>query len=565
MQSRSAAFATSSPDVRAAIARVAATGRVTECLELLRRIDTLTPQEKVLQCELEALAGNGERAFEQARSLLSKESAPDVTVRALLVTAREALATGLGDGNSQFQRALSIATEVGTPALVALVLGRHIEALLALAGLGPAGAYLAAYRRAALRAGDASSLQTLHHVLAETELKSGRTIRASSELQLAEFHAPDSPNILVQARHALAKGLVLADLGDIRAAYQHCLGAALLASSSGALSLLGPALSTLAHLQVVLGLHEEARSTISQLTAQRARSVSSELARRSSHFMLANALRDSVMAAMLDREFGQLGETGTMISAHWFNLERVHYLVNENRAAEATSLGLKSIEKLSASSDLSLLERLRVATAQAMTAAGRSGLAADLIESVLMGPTARLPEFLASVFAVSGLVASDSPATALDHFARAERIYGHIGHIVGRGETLHRAAVLRATLDVPSRSTDDVAHVTAFYSEPPRIFGRVDAHEPLTSPVDAASHAVLAASALVDLASRPALCGYELLLLVSATGAAEASVLVTKGNNSVDVIGWTGTAEPDVALVRRTEQLVSISLGSDGG
>lgn len=535
-----------------------------EALGLLQRLEALSPEEKALRCELEALAGNRERAREHATSLLSKDNPPEVTVRALLVAGREASATGkFTEGNAQFQRALAIASEAGRPSLIAFVLSRHIEALLVLVGLGAAGAYLPAYRRAALRAGDAVSLQSLHLVLAETEAKSGRTLRAASELQLSELHSPPSENILVQARRELARGLILAELGDIRAAYKHSVKAAALASTAGAGSLLGPTLSSVAHLQVVLGLHEEAARTISTLTARAAYSVSNELARRSSHFMLANARRDYATATMLDREFGALGESETVVSAHWFNLERIQYLLNVERAADAVRLGLDSIEKLKISSDVNLLERLRIATAGALATVGGIDFALDLISTVLHGPMSRLPEFIASTQLVSARIASGTPEVAFDHFGRAARIYGAIGHLVGRGEALHGAARLRASLGGRPDSASPVPQITSLYSEPPESFGRIDADELNDATLYAASRTLCSAAAMVDLASRPTLSGFELLRLVSTTGIADTALLLAARGPSNVVLAWTGSQHPDKGLVSGPDRTVVFVLGTE--
>ncbi len=179
-----------------------------------------------------------------------------------------------------------------------------------------------------------------------------------------------------------------------------------------------------------------------------------------------------------------------------------------------------------------------------------------------MGRQARVPELLAASQRVSGRLAQDSTAAALDHFSRAARIYGQIGHLVGRGESLHNAATLQAALETPDAAAQ-VPHITTFYTEPPAIFGRVDVTA-ARSPVDFTAQAIRAAAALVDLSSRPALSGYELLSLLADSGAAEAAIMVASQASAQTVVGWTGTEQPDRTLLRDDVAAVCFTLGTEG-
>ncbi len=281
--------------------------------------------------------------------------------------------------------------------------------------------------------------------------------------------------------------------------------------------------------------------------------------------MLLTATRDVDAGGTLDETFGSLAKANDSIPAHWYNLGRVSYLTSVGRLAEAAGVGLESIGRVSASSDWNLLERLRSATAEALGLQGDTAGAAQLLGDLLHGPMATLPEFIASAHRVSGRLATDSPVAAFDHFDRAARIFGHIGHIVGRGESLHNAATLRASLAPAGSHTPAVPHITTFYSEPPDTFGRADAGVAPTTSADAVGHALRATAAMVDLTSRPALSGYELLSLMAASGAAEAAVMVARNGSASEMLGWTGGDRADESLLSASEECVTFVLGQDGG
>ena len=279
--------------------------------------------------------------------------------------------------------------------------------------------------------------------------------------------------------------------------------------------------------------------------------------------MLFTAIRDSVTASTIDSEFGPIAEVDDRVPAQWYNLARVAYLLSCGRAREASELGIATIQKTMSASDSNLLDRIQGATAEALVEAGDQIGAANLMSSVVLGPMARLPEFVASAQRISGRLATDSPYTAFDQFARAARVFGHIGHIIGRGDALHNAAALRASLAAPGSPEAAVPHITTFYGEPPPSFGRIDAGLSPTDGPQAAAGALRAAAAMVDLTSRPMLAGYELLTLASSSGAAASGVLVAQQGAKHEVLGWSGGDSPDAALRPSAAGCVTFSLGSD--
>ena len=279
--------------------------------------------------------------------------------------------------------------------------------------------------------------------------------------------------------------------------------------------------------------------------------------------MLAVARGDTTTAETLELEFGPSAGLADHAPAQWFNLARTARFLATGRASEAAILGSATIAKARSILDRSLLVRLQSLTAEADFACGHINSAVSRLRDASFGPLSDLPEFAASAHRVSGRLASDSPVAAFDHFSRAARIFGHIGHLVGRGESLHNAATLRASL--AGNDLAAVPHITTFYTEPPPGFGRVDAGATPSASADAVAQALRATAAMVDLTSRPALSGYELLSLVSASGAAEHAVMVARRGPASEPLGWTGADSADAALLASSDQWVTFPLGNDGG
>ena len=101
------------------------------------------------------------------------------------------------------QRSCSQSADVS---LHALAIGRHVEALLHFVSLEAALGDLGLSRRAALRTGDSAQLSAMHRVFAEAESKSGRSLRALPELDLASLGLKQSRDRLSEARLELVRG-----------------------------------------------------------------------------------------------------------------------------------------------------------------------------------------------------------------------------------------------------------------------------------------------------------------------------------------------------------------------
>ena len=322
------------------------------------------------------------------------------------------------------------------------------------------------------------------------------------------------------------------------------------------------ALNNVSHFQVLLARYDDASATLRSLAQGGPRTLDSELNRRDTQLMIATAMADFGVATEIDEEFGPIAEGKRTVAAQWYKLARAAYLVASDRAAEALLQWRSCVDEASAVGDRNYLDRFELLAAEAHLLEGEVHQSVAAVASVSLGRQGHLPEFAASAHRVSGRLATDSPFAAFDHFARAARIFGHIGHLVGRGESLHNAAKLRAAIAGSDRAT--VPHITTFYAEPPSSFGRVDADARPDSSADAVAQALRATAAMVDLTSRPALSGHELLSLVAASGASTNAIMVAWRGSSHDVLGWIGADEPDTTVLACADECVTFKLGSDG-
>ncbi|MEZ5290765.1 MAG: sigma-54 dependent transcriptional regulator [Vicinamibacterales bacterium] len=480
-------------------------------------------------------------------------------VRALVVSGRLNYFLGKPSlGQQRFRRARELASEGPDPALHALAVGQHLEALMRFVSLEAAVGDIASYRRIAHRAGSHASLALLHKILAEAELKSGRGLRSVKELELSWLHVSALGDKILEAQLLFARGAAHGSLGEVSAAYGYAQDAVALAGRLGAHAISRSGQVNVAHLQVVMGLHDEAAATLDFMTRQTYASIDRELDVWANRLQLLSYRMDPD-AFHVDSRFGPIAATRSTVSAQWFKLARVEYLTRLGDPREAVELGLECLE-LSSRDDRDYLARLRGATAEAMAVLGREQETAALISNVVLGQLGGLPEFIAIAQRVFGRLSADSTAAALEHFDRAARVFGDIGHVVGRGESMHRAASLRA-----GQAADGVPAVTEFYSAPTVGFGRIlPAGAGLDDTAEFASAAVTrAAAAMVDLASRPALAGFELLSILATTGAAHSAVLLAGKGKRQEVLGWTGGDEPDVALLETSDHHVQFDLGTD--
>lgn len=517
----------------------------------------------MLRCEVEAATGNRLKAFEIAEGLTARGMPATIAVRALLVAARVDLYMGrLSDGQSKYQRAQVLATESGDVHLPSVALAAYVSGLLHFVSLEAGSVHISALKRAALRSGQPANLFALRLLLAEVELKAGRRHRALAELSLAALHLDTAPSIVREAQLEFIRGVITASLGDVASAYEHTLRAAQLASTAGAATIAEPARNNVAHLQFLLGHHDLARSSLERLLEATPNSIDVQLTRRSTQLQVFVAVGDMAAASEVDDLFAPAVSPKTTIHGYWYNLARTYYLLRSGKTREATLLAKTCLESLDATSDRNLLERIRIAGADALAQAADRRQAMDLLSTVALGPLRHGTELLAAAARVQGRLV-DGRAMRVEHFHRAARVFGHFGHITARGEALYEIAKLAALEAAPQSADSTIPHITSFYGAPSRVFGRIDS-SPLLGPAAAAvSSSIGGLAAMVDLTSSPILSGYELLSLASMSGAAAGAALVARQNGRREALAWTGSDAVDPTLLRPSDELVTIELGQE--
>jgi DNA-binding NtrC family response regulator/tetratricopeptide (TPR) repeat protein len=515
-----------------AITRLASAGEVAQALALLRNLDHPSIELRALQCELEALGGNTATATRLAQEVISRSSSSTASVRALIVAGRIGLFSGdKVKGEHLLRKAVESAQAGQDPGLLAHAIGQQLEAHLRFVGLEAVVGQLGHYKRATFRAASNRSLAFLHKVLAEAELKSGRAHRAVRELELAGLHVEATNDHVLDAQVAFAQGAAHGSIGNIPLALAYATQAVTIAAQCGADAIRRSARVNVASLQTLMGRFEEAAATLQELLSDPFASTDRELDVANNNLQLLNATRSSAAREFADR-YCAVAMDRSSVSAQWYRFVRTDCLLTFGEAEAAATLGLKCLE-ISSRDDRDYLARVGAVTAAAL---------------------------------VSGLLSTDSPVTAFEHFARAARVFGHIGHVVGRGEALHNAATLRASIASARGEAIDVPHITTLYTAPPDRFERIDSDEESDwSPEFSSAASIRASAAMVDLVSRPLLAAFELSSLVARSGAAQASIVLAQNGKRPEVVGWAGATEPDKSLLETSESLMRFELGTDAG
>ena len=447
------------------------------------------------------------------------------------------------------------------------MLGQHIESLLGYVGFEAAIGEISAYRRCVQRAASHTTLGAFHRLLAEAELKTGRGLRAMRELELAALHVNLTGNHVATAHWHLARSAACGLLGDLPGVLEHASKAATLSNECGARSLLRASLLNLLHGSVLTADFEAAHATSTTLKGHSTPSVDAVLNLAASELDLAVAIGDEALAYAIDEDRWPLASRRRSVASDWYLLSRVTHLIRSGRASEAADIAVARLAAESPPADKHFLDRLKLAASAALAANGEFDRSLRWMAEVTLGNHATLPEFLANIQRSGAAAATDSLACSFELLDRAARAFSHIGHMVGRAEARLGAAALRASLAPAGSAAAEVPHITSLYDRPAASFGRIDVASeasPSTMP-DAVASGLRAASAMVDLMSRPLLAGYEFLSLAAASGAASSGALQAAKGQSVETLGWIGADGPDPRLRHPGDGHVVVALGTDRG
>ena len=294
-------------------------GRLREALKAISSAASLSIEEQLVQCELEAATGHRGPAHEIALRLLSKECTPSQRIRALLVAGRIEFYLGqAGAAHGRFQLARTLAAASGDTHLVSPVLGAHVDCLFHFESFESGLAHLSDFKRAAIRSGRSEDLFTLRILLAEAELKGGRAHRAARELELAVIHQT-AYQTLSESTARVCRGSRGAKPRSVAPCPRTHKRAVELAEGAGATTIEEPSRNNLAHLHVVQGDYKAAEALVAQLVNPRPQSLDVELLRRATHLQLAVESGELDMPLPSRRTIPIRAEQ-KLADAHCFNL-----------------------------------------------------------------------------------------------------------------------------------------------------------------------------------------------------------------------------------------------------
>ncbi|MFN7976898.1 MAG: sigma 54-interacting transcriptional regulator [Vicinamibacterales bacterium] len=540
-------------------------GNLAKAKALLASRGQLTFRERLIKAQVLALEGAEEEAATLANRVASTEREPSVAAEALILAGRIDFRHGNHvDGAQKFSSARQLSSETTDKLLKARVSSAHAEALLHFVGLQAAAAHFAELRRAVHAAGNRQELFELHLLLAEAEARLGRSHRAVRELELADANGcpADSPYNL--ARYRSVQGLVAAYQGELKDAFDSFSTAFRVATNCGAHVLADIIDANLGQIQVLCGRFDDALVTLNRVAQSARQSPQMILASEATRLQLARARGSVEEPNPRTFELANRHQGGANLYGITYRLEVVNYLTTNGRVADAEAIAAEALERLAGTADRELLIRAQLAATRALKR--KPSDAWRLLGDAIHNKVVSAVDTKAAMSLLFGSLTTNAGHEATEHFSRAARLFGHIGHMVGRAEALQSAAALRAAIASPG-APPPPPPITDFYDKPASTFGRVDVPSdstPATRPAAIAA-SIRAASSMIDLMSRPALAGYELLDMIAASEAATTSVLLSRKGESTEVIAWTGSDDADGTLRRAPADAVTLSLGQERG
>jgi len=315
---------------------------------------------------------------------------------------------------------------------------------------------------------------------------------------------------------------------------------------------------------VLTGRFAEARETLDRVASSKRQSPQMILAFESTRLQLSLAQGVVCEPSLPILELAHEYQRGANLYGITYKLDLVAHLTRLGRIEDAESLAASSLKQLASTADRELLIRAQLSATKALR--GKAADAWRLLGDAISNKVVSAVDTKAAMSLLFGLLTPTCSHEAAEHFTRAARLFGHIGHMVGRAEALQSAAALRLSLASPGAAVQPPP-ITDFYDKPESSFGRVDVPSdatPATRPAAVAA-GIRAASSMIDLMSRPALAGYELLDILAASGTAATSVMVSRKGESTEVLGWTGSDDADATLRRAPADAISLELGQERG
>lgn len=547
-----------------------AEGRLKGAAQLIDGMRSPTRAHQVVRLHLEMQIGDRQAARVKAEQLLAKDLTRLQHIVCLDIVGHVAATRGETAGGIRSLRlAKQMATDARDKVLEARQQASLIEALLHQVGLEPASFELPVLRRLTVEAGDPFASIEFHLLAAELAFLCKQSHRYGSHINTADGLLERHPNLVQLARLKILKGNIASFLSSPQEAFDYAQEACALSEESGSIGTLIPSLGNLAHVCLVMGRFRDCREYLARVRSYIRKGGGGEIALRDTELQLELASGHEEKADELIEVLDQLSdrlEGGESYHGLWYLLTRIQWLFRRGRTHEGTQLALGAIPRVEQQADRHLLQRLRLLGSDGLAQIGRSEDGASMLaESVLASANAPL-EMIAEASRVAGRIAgrSDSSAAA-SHFRRAARVLWIVGNRAEHGEVVRTAT---ETLELDGTASEE--ELTGLFAKTQATAsGRVGQDEPqrlIRNTGNLVARAAEGVAAAIDLATHPALLGYELAqLIVDSDSASTAALIETFTGKRNEVLAWFGCDVDRASGLPDEPGVIRVPLGTGHG
>jgi DNA-binding NtrC family response regulator/tetratricopeptide (TPR) repeat protein len=391
--------------------------RYREAVAQLDSSTSSTLETAILRSLIAMETGDPSEAAKQVEALLERHLSTRERVLCLLALSRAAYIFGHTSGLASLRQAVLLARSLGDATLLARAQGRLARFALHRVSVEAAMPELAALRRSAYAAADSHALTEFHCFVAEVEMKRGKYGAAAQRLRVADTLSAQTADVGMQANvsRLIANAAVLASEPHLGLpAIRRCVQ--LLETNGARYARVAP-LTTLAHLDLLLGNLDEAESALRR-ALQVNTGATSQAACLEALARVDLAREDTDAAAQHLAAIDAIGPFKADEYYWLFGLPtRARWLIAKGRGNEALDLLRTHTAAALKSSDNRLAAEFVLGEIEALIATGAHDDAAEHLAQASVSLPVITLEDLARLNALASTI-SPNHGTSLQHRAR---------------------------------------------------------------------------------------------------------------------------------------------------
>ena len=510
-------------------------GRALSVLDRTASARKLSVEEQVLHAELLSATSATSKAIPVAAELLKLRSL-SIRDRCMLrgVLGTSYFRTGRHrEGEEHFEQGIRLAD-----ANSATYEACHLRISLFLMQIRWIGPYRAAagvdrLRRRVHHAADPTLSIRFQLGLLELATRLGLYRKARRHLNTARELLAGIQNRGLLAEVEQAEVGLIGEAGDLSRALEVTLKFLNTAEETGSGSALFVAANNLAHLFTVQARYSEALQWIHKALEFQQKRGGTDIAQRESLMYLHVTKGDFQAAEAEAARISALLETSIdpgSFWGSWWVQTRVKWLFRAGKIDQGLDEALAAVQRPEILANPRLLERLQLFIAEGLARTGRVTEATDLLAQIVVSNQDPSLETVAEAARIRGIVVAESdPNEAVQHFDRAAKIFGGIGHLAAEAEVRAEASQLKVG---------------------PTVAGVIDHAERLSLAIDIGSH--------------PRLLGMSMLSFLEESAAIEHARLVVNAGHESRELQCIGV-DTSAGVPRTNKKLIKILLGTLDG